>query len=142
MKKIHATVLLSLMIFTGINYGKEDKDQSNERVPVNFTEALSKANSACGSPLAEESLKWLKDIIIKAEEDVESRKYKGNYIGRIYLTSYRGKPVFYVQMVMGSGGLPGIFIDCSGTVVTRISGARNTHLFKHPSALDHTAGAR
>jgi hypothetical protein len=118
MKKVIPTLLISFIILTGINCTEKAENGPTDRVPVNLGEVLTKANSACGFASPEESLDWLINIIIKGEEDIETGKHKGNYVGKIILANHQNKPVFYVQMMMGSGGLPARLFDCSGTAVT------------------------
>jgi hypothetical protein len=71
---------------------------------------FAKARSACSSELS-----WLKEIITKADEDKATKKYQGNYMGKIYLTTYNGSPAFLVSMMMGSGGLAYYVFDCAGS---------------------------
>ena len=40
--------------------------------------------------------------------------YKGNYLGKIYLESFRDQPVFIVNMMMGSGGIALYLFRCDG----------------------------
>ncbi len=75
-----------------------------------LSESISIAESACGTT----ELVWLQEIIKKAEEDKQNQTYKGNYIGRIYQEDYQGEVVFFVRMMMGSGGLYGYFYQCDG----------------------------
>jgi hypothetical protein len=55
-------------------------------------------------------LAWIVDIISLAEIDSV-----GNYIGTIYLEYYNGKPVFFIDMSMGSGGVIGYWFNCDGS---------------------------
>ena len=121
MKNLIGTLFISLMIFAGIKCGKHVDDLPSDPVKVKritLKEAITKANSACGFANPDESLRWLKDIIVKAEEDIETRNNLSNHIGRIYLHVYQNKPLFYIQMPLGSSGLPGHIFDCTGTTVT------------------------
>ncbi len=114
MKFSLAILFFTLMVFTGINCSK-NADLSNDLLTTE--QGIAKANAACGSAKQDQSLQWLKDIIVKAEEDKQSMKHKGNYLGRIFLSSYHEKPVFYIKMTMGSGGLYFYAFDCKGIAV-------------------------
>lgn len=76
-------------------------------------EILEKLNNTCGAS----DFSWLREIIIKAEEDNRSRTYEGNYIGTIYLEYHQNEPVIFVHMSMGSGGLYGYLYHCDGSKV-------------------------
>ena len=112
----------TFLILAWISCSKEADNLPDERVPVNLEEVLSKANAGCGFANAGQSLQWLEEIIVKGEEDIDTRKHMGNYLGRIFLTTYHDQPVFYVEMQMGSGGRPGHFLDCSGKAVAITAG--------------------
>lgn len=71
-------------------------------------------NLVCGVKYPTQDLPWLKEIIKKAEEDKATGTYKGNYLGKIYLESFKGQPIFLVEMMMGSGGLGGYLFRCDG----------------------------
>ena len=114
-------LFVCLMIFAGINCSKQVDDLPIDppiAKRITLKEAIAKANSACGFANPDESLQWLKDIIVKGEEDIETMKHMGNYKGIIYSTTYQNKPVFYIRMAMGSGGLAVYIFDCTGTRVT------------------------
>ncbi|GAB4045196.1 hypothetical protein [Spirosoma jeollabukense] len=72
------------------------------------------AELTCGVKDPAKELTWLKDIITKADEDKVTMAYKGNYLGKIYLESFRDQPVFMVEMMMGSGGLAMYLFRCDG----------------------------
>lgn len=61
-----------------------------------------------------QDLPWLNEIVTKAEEDKATRVHKGNYLGKIYLESFKGQSIFLVEMMMGSGGLAGYLFWCNG----------------------------
>lgn len=105
------------MIFTGLNCSKSNSDLPNNQLNETLKEAMTLANVPCGSSNPEQSLQWLKDIIMKAEEDKATKKYLGNYLGKIFSTSYQNQSVFYVSMAMGSGGLAFYLFDCNGITV-------------------------
>ena len=70
----------------------------------------------CGVIDPTKDLPWLQDIITKAESDMTSKTYKGNYIGTIYLAYYNEQPVFVCNMMMGSGGIAAYVFRCDGTI--------------------------
>lgn len=55
-------------------------------------------------------LLWLAEIISLANTDSI-----GNYRGTIYLEYYKGNPVFFTDMKMGSGGVIGYWFNCDGS---------------------------
>ena len=57
----------------------------------------------------QENLRWLKELINKAEND-----NTGNYLGCIWLVSYKGKDFFVTNMMLGSGGVLYLMFDCFG----------------------------
>jgi hypothetical protein len=65
------------------------------------------AQKACGS-----DMRWLENMIAKAEEDRKTRKYLGAYLGTIYLTKHNNRPVFMIDMMLNSGGLMFHAFDC------------------------------
>lgn len=75
----------------------------------------------CGVKDPAKELTWLKDIITKADEDKATMAYKGNYLGKIYLESFRDQPVFMVEMMMGSGGLAIYLFGCYGQRIMDVS---------------------
>jgi len=77
---------------------------------------VEKLESACGLKDPANSLPWLKAIISKAEEDRINKTHMGNYMGKIYLEKYKGQDLFYVTMMMGSGGLSGYVFRCDGSI--------------------------
>lgn len=118
MKPLLLSLLFILMIFTGIRCTKNISNSTDEQINLKIKEVVAKANSPCGSVDSDQSLQWLKDIVRKAEEDKRTKKYLGNYMGKIFLTSYHNQPVFYITMILGSGGLYGYRYDCNGDNVT------------------------
>lgn len=68
----------------------------------------------CGVSNPIQELPWLNEIVNKAEVDKATMAYKGNYIGTIYMDTYKNRPVFMVKMMMGSGGLYGYLFGCDG----------------------------
>ncbi len=118
MKSILSLLLVSLMIFSGFNCSKKNASVApNEQILIKAKEVVTKANVSCNTVNPELSLQWLKEIIIKAEEDKQTKKHRGNYMGKIYATSYRSQPVFSVQMALGSGGIYAYVYDCGGKTV-------------------------
>lgn len=82
----------------------------------NKTEIENKINSGiCGVNDPSKDLPWLKDIINKAEQDKSYKTYQGNYMGKIYLETYKGNSVLLCDMAMGSGGIGGYVFQCDGT---------------------------
>ena len=77
---------------------------------------VEKTESACGVKDPTNSLTWLKTIISKAEEDRINKTHMGNYMGKIYLEEYEGQDLFYVTMMMGSGGVSGYVFRCDGSI--------------------------
>ena len=57
----------------------------------------------------QENLPWLVELIKKAENDLT-----GNYLGCIWLESYKGKDFFITNMGLGSGGVLLWVFDCCG----------------------------
>jgi phosphoribosylformylglycinamidine (FGAM) synthase-like amidotransferase family enzyme len=92
-------------------------DLLNKQIDEKTQEVVTNANTICGSANPEQSLLWLKGIIQKAEEDRLTKKYMGNYMGKITSTSYRNEPVFYIRMALGSGGIYAYIYDCNGKTV-------------------------
>jgi hypothetical protein len=119
MKPLIKIFLLSCTLFLLTNCGKQSNDNGEEaQVELAIDQVVNKANVACNSPAPQQSLGWLGDIIKKAEEDRLTKKHMNQYIGRIFLTSYKSQPVFYIIMGMGSGGLARYVYDCAGSSVT------------------------
>ncbi|HUH33928.1 MAG TPA: hypothetical protein VLZ28_08230 [Daejeonella sp.] len=116
MKNLISILFLSVMIFSGLACSKSPADLPDEKINTSLKDALAKASTACGS-VNPDQLQWLKDIILKGEEDKETKKYMGMYGGKIFLTSYQNKPLFFIMMPMGSGGIFAYLFDCAGTTV-------------------------
>lgn len=115
-------MILICPILFSINCGKKSiNDKEVDQIKNTAGQVVSKANVACNSLSPEQSLQWLSDIITKAEEDRRTKKYKGNYMGKIFLTSYLTQPVIYIRMALGSGGIFAYIYDCNGNNVS-ISG--------------------
>lgn len=113
MKNLILILFFTVLTFAGFKCSKNDSN-----LPVDpIKEVITKANTACGSMNPDQSLQWLKDIVVKAEEDKGTKKHLGKYMGKIFLTSYQNRPVFYITMNMGSGGLAFYLFDCGGTTV-------------------------
>ncbi len=74
-----------------------------------------KNSSICGVNDPVKDLPWLRDIVNKADQDKANKTYLGNYLGKIYLETYKGNSVFLCDMAMGSGGLAGYVFRCNGT---------------------------
>lgn len=116
MKPFTRIFLLSCTFFLLSNCVKQSNDNGEEeQIGLAIDRVVNKANAACNSPAPQQSLGWLSDIIRKAEEDRLTLKHKGNYMGKIYLTSYQAQPVFYITMMMGSGGIYAYMYDCKGS---------------------------
>lgn len=62
-----------------------------------------------GSVLQLKNIKWLKDLI-----DLSKTDKTGNYIGCIWVESYKGQDIFVTNMGLGSGGIMYWFFDSSG----------------------------
>jgi hypothetical protein len=122
MRNLIWIILFGLITITGFACSKNVSDLAVDEANIPINEALAKANSACESTNPEQSLKWLRDIVIKAEEDKKTSKHMGNYMGKIFSTSYQNKPVFFITMIMGSGGLAYYVFDCDGSKVNIIQG--------------------
>ena len=116
MKNLISLLFLSLMLFSGIACSKSSADLPDEKINTSLKDGLAKASTACGS-VNPDQLQWLKDIILKGEEDKETMKHVGMYRGKIFLTSYQNKPLFFIMMPMGSGGIYAYLFDCAGTTV-------------------------
>lgn len=65
---------------------------------------------ACGVSNPQKNIRWLKELIEKAEVDKT-----GNYLGTIWLEKYAGEDVFVIDMALGSGGVAYYCYDCKGT---------------------------
>ena len=94
-------VLLIFILWPSCNSGPE--------TAKDFTSAI------CGVNDPSKDLPWLKDIINKAEQDKAFRTYPGNYMGKIYLETYKDNSVFLCDMAMYSGGIAGHVFHCDGT---------------------------
>ncbi len=94
-----------ILLFQGC---REDVSPLEEEVISQ--EILEKLKNSCGTS----EFSWLREIIIKAEEDYKSRKYQGNFIGTIYLEDQQNEPVIFVNMAMESGGIYGYLYHCNG----------------------------
>lgn len=106
MKPLLGMLLFTLVIFLGLECRKGVSDLPGD--------VLAKANVSCRSANPGQTLQWLKDIIVKAEDDKQTKRYMGNYMGKIFLTSYNNLPIFYIKMAMGSGGIYAYTYDCNG----------------------------
>lgn len=62
-------------------------------------------------------LPWLKDMIAKAEEDRKTMKYKGNYRGKIWQSTWKGRGVFHTNFMLGSGALLVHVFSCEGKLL-------------------------
>lgn len=118
MKRLLLILLFISMIFTGFRCTKNISDSPTDQVNLKIKEVIAKANTSCESVHPDQSLQWLKDIVMKAEGDKRTKKYLGNYMGKIFLASYHNQPVFFITMMLGSGGLYGYRYDCNGDKVT------------------------
>lgn len=108
-----------LISLTGYNCSKKNEcDLQNQRMNSKIQEVVASANAVCGAANPEQSLLWLKEIISKAQEDKNTMKHQGNYKGKIFSTSYHNQSVFYITMMMRSGGLYAYIFDCTGKTVT------------------------
>lgn len=65
--------------------------------------------NACGVINPQKNIKWLKELIEKAEID-----QTGNYKGTIWLEKYKGDDIFVTDMMMGSGAILYYYFDCEG----------------------------
>lgn len=120
MKPLLSILFFTLMVFTGLKCSKNDSNLQGNQLNVTIKKTITMANVSCRSTNPDQSLIWLKDIIVKAEEDKATKKHLGNYMGKIFSTSYQNQPVFYISMAMGSGGIAFYLFDCNGITV-RIS---------------------
>jgi hypothetical protein len=66
----------------------------------------------CGVSDPAIDLIWLKEII-----DIAETHQNVNYIGAIWAEEYLKNDVVYVEMSLGSGGLPGHWFNCDGTAL-------------------------
>jgi hypothetical protein len=92
----------------------------------------------CGVNNPVQDLSWLKEIVTKAEADKASMTYKGNYLGTIYMDTYKNQSVFMIKMAMGSGGLYAYLFDCSGNQVSvnqEVAGTLFTDIEKRNNVL-------
>lgn len=115
MRKFFLILFIGLIIFPAIRCSEnlsEGDSPVKEELPKP-DEAIRRANSTCRFPDPDHSLQWLKDIIAKGEEDKRYMLHTGNYLGKIYLTSYKSKPVFFIRMAM-TGGLNFYLFGCKG----------------------------
>ncbi len=103
-----ALIFIILFIFHFNCSKKNNADLLNQQTE----HAMAIAGTICGS--GNQSLQWLKEIISKAEEDKLTKKYDGNYMGKIITTSYQNQPIFYITMALGSGGIFAYTYDCNG----------------------------
>lgn len=117
MKPLLLILFFVLMIFTGFRCTKNISNSSDEQINLKIKEVVAKVGTPCGYVDTDQSLQWLKDIIRKAEEDKRTKKYSGNYMGKIFLTSYHNQSVFYISMAMGSGGIAAYIFNCDGIAV-------------------------
>lgn len=116
MKNYFATFSLLCALFLAAGCGEKSiSDNEPEQMEFTIDKVITKANGACNSAAPEQSLQWLSDIIKKAEEDRLAKKYMGRYLGKIFLTSYKNQPIFYVRMGMDS--MYAQTYDCSGNSV-------------------------
>lgn len=81
---------------------------------------------ACGVENPAQNLPWLKELIAKAEADIKTKEYKGNYIGQIYLTTWRNQDAFWTNFMMGSGGIYARLYHCDGQRIMIDSGNLTT----------------
>lgn len=109
--------ICTLMLFAGLRCKKNISEEPQEQGNLILKEVVAKANISCGSLHPDQSLQWLKNIVTKAEEDKRTKKYLGNYMGKIFLTSYHNQPVFYIDMAMRSGGIAAHIFNCEGIAV-------------------------
>jgi hypothetical protein len=75
--------------------------------------------TACGVTNPAENLPWLKEMIVKAEEDRLTKAHKGNYTGSIYQITWRGQDVFWTNFAMGSGGIGVRAFNCDGQWISK-----------------------
>lgn len=102
------SITLAFLSLAGCKSGKEaEEPQSSHDIRY----ALSTAESICN----EKSLDWLSGMLDKAEEDRTVKSQKGQYIGRISIIPYNGRPVFYTDFGLGSGGIAFHLFDCKGS---------------------------
>lgn len=95
MERILIILFLSLSCLLG--GCEDDKSYYNESI------------SACGVKNPQKNIKWLSELIEKAEKDKTL-----NYFGTIWLEKYKGNDIFVTDMMMGSGGIAYYFFDCEG----------------------------
>ena len=133
MKNLLLIILFIIIILPGLKCTKGVSDLPDDQ--TDLKEVITKANKSCQSANPDQSLQWLKDIIVKAEEDKETKKHMGNYMGKIFSTSYQNQPVFYISMALGSGGVAFYLFDCNGITV-RISPSDDVVIFSQNAKKD------
>jgi hypothetical protein len=114
MKAILISALVSLF-FVGCTKDNENFDILKDGMVIDVDQALKKATDRNGCNKSE--LPWLQDLLIKAEEDRTTKKYRGNYIGIISMIKHNGQTLFYTNFMMGSGGIAYYLFDCDGALV-------------------------
>jgi hypothetical protein len=71
-----------------------------------------KDETICGVSDPGKELIWLKEII-----DIAETHQNVNYIGAIWAEKYMKNNVVYVEMSLGSGGLPGHWFNCEDCLI-------------------------
>ncbi|MBS1574999.1 MAG: hypothetical protein JST09_06805 [Bacteroidetes bacterium] len=117
-KHFNLLFLMCASLFVSQCGKKGIKENEERQINLTASQAVNKANTGCNLSSPEQALQWLSDVIKKAEEDRMTKKYMGNYMGKIFLTSYQSRPVIYIRMAMGSGGIYAYVYDCTGNTVS------------------------
>ena len=81
MKNLLLIILFIIIILPGLKCTKGVSDLPDDQ--TDLKEVITKANKSCQSANPDQSLQWLKDIIVKAEEDKETKKLMNQVGGAI-----------------------------------------------------------
>jgi len=108
MKSVFVLFISSILVFGCQKAGKNEPEEELQDIERAFQAALDE--SSCGRA----SLSWLRDLLVKAEEDRLSMAYNGHYVGVISMIRYRGNTLFYTDFALGSGGIAYYLFDCDG----------------------------
>lgn len=87
-------IVFSILFIFHLSCSKKNNADLRNRQTQN---AIAIAATICGSGNPEQSLQWLKEIISKAEEDKLTKKYGGNYMGKIFRPLIKTSPYFTLQ---------------------------------------------
>jgi hypothetical protein len=112
MKQLFLIVLTSLL-FIGCTKDNGDFDIMKDGMIINVEEGLKKATDRNGCNKSE--LPWLKEILIKAEEDRTTRRHRGSYVGIISMIKHKGQTLIWTNfMFRTGGGLEYVLYNCDG----------------------------